>query len=194
MKLRKTFIHPTAEVHSSAIIGNGVSIWNWSKVRERARIGDATNIGQGTYIDIDTVIGVRCKIQNGVYVYAGVTLGDDVFVGPNATFTNDRLPRAHLPYWKIVDTKVEQGASIGANATIVCGVTLGRHCMVAAGAIVTHHVPPFALVMGNPGRIFDYVTVTGRRVGWEPGKPVPQESDLLDKSLDFTGREDLMDT
>jgi UDP-2-acetamido-3-amino-2,3-dideoxy-glucuronate N-acetyltransferase len=192
MKLRKTFIHATAEVHASAQIGGGVSIWNWSKVRERASIGTATNIGQNNYIDIDVTIGARCKLQNGVYIYAGVTLGDDVFVGPNATFTNDRVPRAHLPYWKIVETTVGQGASIGANATIVCGVTLGEHCMVGAGAVVTHDVPAFTLVLGNPARIFDYVTVSGHRMGWRQGQPVPKEADLLDKTLGFEGREDLM--
>jgi len=144
MKLRKTFVHPTAEVHSSAAIGEGVSIWNWSKVRERAEIGAATNIGQNVYIDIDTRVGQRCKIQNGVYVYSGVTLGDDVFVGPNATFTNDRVPRAHLPYWKIVETRVEEGASIGANATIVCGHSRWEFCFVGAGAVVTKDVQAFA--------------------------------------------------
>ena len=169
-----------------------MSIWNWSKVRERATIGDATNIGQSNYIDIDVRIGTRCKLQNGVYIYAGVTLGDDVFVGPNATFTNDRVPRAHLPHWKIVDTLVEDGASIGANATIVCGITLGRHCMIAAGAVVTRDVPAFALVMGSPARIFDYVTASGRRVGWQAGQPAPNEADLLDKTMGFEGREDLL--
>jgi UDP-2-acetamido-3-amino-2,3-dideoxy-glucuronate N-acetyltransferase len=190
MSLRKTFIHPTAEVHASAKIGEGVSIWNWSKVREGARIGAATNVGQGVYVDIDTRIGARCKIQNGVYVYSGVTLGDDVFVGPNATFTNDRVPRAH-PHWEIVETIVEEGASIGANATIICGIRLGRHCMVAAGAVVTKDVPDFGLVMGAPARLFDYISVSGKRAGWKKGQPVPAPETLLDKTLGFEGREDL---
>jgi acetyltransferase-like isoleucine patch superfamily enzyme len=192
MKLRKTYIHETAEVHPEAQIGEGVSIWNWSKIRERASIGAGTNIGQGAYVDIDVRIGARCKLQNGVSIYSGVTLGDDVFVGPNATFTNDRVPRSHLPYWEIVPTMVEDGSSIGANATVVCGIRLGRHCMVAAGAVVTREVPDFGLVMGNPARLVDYVTVTGKRMGWQPGRPVPKTEDLMDKTLGFESRKDLM--
>lgn len=195
MKLRKKYIHPTADVHATAEISEGVMIWNWAKVRERAVIGAATNIGQGNYIDLDVRIGARCKLQNGVYVFAGVTLEDDVFVGPNATFTNDLVPRAHVPLdetWKIAQTKVKEGASIGANATIICGLTLGRHSMIAAGAVVTRDVPPFALVLGNPARIVDYVSVSGRRMGWKQGQPVPSEADLLDKALGFEDRKDLI--
>jgi UDP-2-acetamido-3-amino-2,3-dideoxy-glucuronate N-acetyltransferase len=191
MKLRKTFIHASAEVHPTAKIGEGTFIWNWSKVRERARVGAACNIGQGVYIDLDTVMGARCKIQNGVHVYCGVTLGDDVFVGPNATFTNDRVPRAHMPYWRIVDTLVEDGASIGANATIVCGIRLGRHCMVAAGAVVTKDVPDFGLVAGCPARLIDYISVSGERFGWKEGDAAPDPKILLDKTVGFEGREDL---
>lgn len=193
MKLRKTYIHATAEVHSTAEIGDGVSIWNWSKIRERTYVGAGTNIGQNVYIDLDTRVGSRCKIQNGVYVFCGVTLGDDVFVGPNATFTNDRVPRSHLPYWEIVKTDVQDGASVGANATIVCGITLGRHCMVAAGAVVTHDVPAFGLVMGCPARLVDYITVSGVRMNWTPGSPVPSEEVLMDKMLGFDQRKDLME-
>jgi UDP-2-acetamido-3-amino-2,3-dideoxy-glucuronate N-acetyltransferase len=160
-----------------------VNIWNWTKVRENAKIGPGTNIGQNVYVDFETSIGARCKIQSGVYVYHGVTIADDVFVGPNATFSNDLFPRSHDPYWTLVKTHVEQGASIGANATIICGVRLGRHCMVAAGAVVTRDVPPFAMVMGSPARLVDYVTVRGKRVGWSEGMPSPPESVLLDKDL-----------
>jgi acetyltransferase-like isoleucine patch superfamily enzyme len=191
MKLRKTYIHQTAEVHPTAKLGEGVYIWNWSKIRERASVGAGTTVGQSVYIDLDTRIGARCKLQNGVNVFCGVTLGDDVFVGPNATFTNDRVPRSHLPYWKIDETTVEEGASIGANATVVCGITLGRHCMVAAGAVVTHDVPSFGLVMGCPAHLVDFITVSGRRVGWTPGEAMPKPEDLLDKALGFEGRDDL---
>jgi UDP-2-acetamido-3-amino-2,3-dideoxy-glucuronate N-acetyltransferase len=191
VQLRKTYIHPTAEVHAAAEIGEGVLIWNWSKVRERARVGAATNIGQNVYIDLDTQVGARCKLQNGVSVFNGVTLGDDVFVGPNATFTNDLLPRAHMRFWEVIPTVVEDGASIGASATIVCGIRLGRHCMIGAGTVVTRDVPPYALVVGSPARVIDYVTISGRRMGWKPGEPVPDESILADKRLGFEGREDL---
>ncbi len=181
---RTTYIDATAIVHASAVIGDGAMIWNWAKVRERAKIGAGTNIGQGVYVDFDTEIGARCKIQNGVSVYRGVKIADDVFVGPNATFTNDLVPRAHSQDWKITETMVEHGASIGANATIVCGVTLGRHCMVAAGAVVTRDVPPFALVAGVPARIIDYVTISGKRAGWQPGTESPSIQSLEDKSTE----------
>lgn len=183
MAKRETRVDPTAIIDPTAEIGSGVWIWNWTKVRERARIGVDTNIGQNVYIDFDTTVGSRCKIQSGVYVYHGVTIGDDVFIGPNATFSNDRFPRAHDPYWVLGHTLVEDGASIGANATIVCGVTLGRHCMVGAGAVVTKNVPPHALVLGSPARVIDYVTVKGVRVGWKQNDPVPDVSKLVDKQL-----------
>jgi acetyltransferase-like isoleucine patch superfamily enzyme len=174
-ELKPAFIHATAEVHPEAVLGAGTQVWNWTKVREKAEIGIRSNIGQCVYIDHAVVIGNRCKIQNGVSVYAGVTLGDDVFVGPNATFTNDLRPRAHSRDWRITPTVVEDGASIGANATIVCGTTLGRHCMVAAGAVVTRDVPPHALVMGQPARVVDYVTVQGERLHWRGAEPPPAD-------------------
>lgn len=180
---RKTFIDEFALVHPDAKIGTGTMIWNWTKVREGATIGDECNIGQGVYVDFDTHIGDRCKIQNGVSVYHGVTLGDDVFVGPNATFTNDLRPRAHSGDWQVAKTIVEDGASVGANSTIVCGVTLGRHCMVGAGAVVTADVPPHALVLGCPARVVDYVTFSGRRLHVSPDDGVPDASVLVDREI-----------
>lgn len=176
-------IDPTAIVHETARIGAGAKIWNWTKVRENTEIGADTSIGQCSYVDVGVHIGARCKIQNGVSVYLGVTLEDDVFVGPNAVFTNDRCPRAHYPHWEVVETLVEQGASIGANATIICGTSLGRHCMVAGGAVVTADVPPFALVMGVPARIVDYVTVSGKRLHRDPQAGAPDISEVMDKQL-----------
>lgn len=157
------YIHSSAEVHDSASLSDGVKIWNWTKVREGVSLGENCIIGQCCYIDYDIKIGDRCKIQNGVSLYHGLTVADDVFIGPNATFTNDLVPRAHNMDWRITETIVQAGASIGANATIVCGVTLGRHCMVAAGAIVTKNVPDHALVMGTPAKIIDYVNEDGSR-------------------------------
>jgi acetyltransferase-like isoleucine patch superfamily enzyme len=98
------------------------------------------------------IIGSRCKVQNGVSIYHGVTLADDVFVGPHAAFTNDKVPRAFNSDWKVAQTLVMRGASIGANSTIVCGVTVGEYAMVGAGSVVTRDVPPFVLVVGNPAR------------------------------------------
>lgn len=180
---KKPYIDPTAEVHPDTEIWPGVNIWNWTKVREGASIGEDTTIGQSAYIEYDSVIGKRCKIQNGVSVYHGVTIGDDVFIGPNATFTNDRVPRAHSPHWAISRTIVEDGASIGANATILCGITLGKHCMIAAGAVVTKDVPPHALVMGHPARVVDYVTVKGRRLHADDLDQPPSPDLLIDRKL-----------
>lgn len=158
------YVHPTAEVAAGAVLADGARVWNWTKVREGASLGANTQVGQCCFVDEGVQIGSDCKIQNGVSVYRGVTLGDAVFVGPNATFTNDLYPRAVSPDWSVVDTVVEDGASIGANATIICGVTLGRYSMVAAGAVVTQDVPAFALVMGCPARVVGQVDEAGRRV------------------------------
>jgi len=173
-------IHASAEVHPDADIGAGSKIWNWTKVRERTRIGQECNIGQCVYVDADVTIGDGCKVQNGVSIYHGVTIGDRVFVGPNATFTNDRFPRADSTDWQVVATIVEDGASIGANATIRCGVRLGRYCMVAAGAVVTRDVPPFGLVLGQPARLVDYVDRDGRPLRHPMDAPPPSLESLLE--------------
>ena len=178
MSQRQTYIDPLALVEAGAEIGRGCMIWNWTKVRKGARLGTDCNVGQCAYIDAGVVIGDRAKIQNGVSVYHGVRIGDDVFVGPNATFTNDRYPRAHGGDWSVVETQIEDGASIGANATIICGVTIGTHSMVAAGAVVTHDVPAHALVMGQPARIVDYIGIDGRRLHRDPDAAPPTSAEL----------------
>lgn len=168
------FVHPTAEVSDDAVLGDGVSIWNWSKIREGARIGEGSNVGQGVYIDHGVELGPGCKVQNNVSIYHGVWIGRGVFVGPHATFTNDLVPRAVSEDWKVVKTTVEDFASIGANATIVCGVRLGRACMVGAGAVVTADVPAHALVVGNPARVIDYVDLDGHRLRVGPTGSAPE--------------------
>ena len=164
----ETYVDPTAEVDPAAVIGRGTAIWNWTKVREGARIGADCRIGQNVYIDARVQVGDDCKIQNGVSVYKGVSLGDRVFVGPAVTFTNDRVPRADSPDWQVTETVVADDASLGANSTIICGVRLGRACMVGAGAVVTADVPDHALVVGNPARVVDYVSLDGTRLGVGP--------------------------
>lgn len=158
------YIHPTANVSSEAKIGNGTKIWINSQIREKSEIGTNCIISKDTYIDTQVQIGNNCKIQNGVSVYHGVTIEDDVFVGPNACFTNDKVPRAFDSQWRITPTLVKQGASIGANSTIVCGVTLGEYCMVAAGSVVTKDVEPYSLVMGNPAKHYSYVDKMGNKI------------------------------
>src|SRR5207249_8938182 len=155
-------IHPSAEVSAEATVGEGTSIWHWAQVREGARIGARCNIGKDVYVDTFVVIGDDCKIQNFATLYRGVQVGNRVFVGPHVCFTNDLYPRAVSPDWQVVPTSVEDGASIGANATILCGITIGRNAMVGAGAVVTKDVPPHALVAGVPAKVIGWVCECGR--------------------------------
>ena len=164
-------VHETAIVEDGAEIGDGTSVWHHAHVRGGARIGKDCVIGKNVYVDIHAVMGDRCKVQNNVSVYHGVHIGDDVFVGPSATFTNDLVPRAFNATWQVVDTHVHNGASIGANATIVCGVTLGEYSMVAAGATVTRDVAAHQLVAGTPARHLGWVCRCGKVVSRDPVAP-----------------------
>ena len=155
-------IHPTAEVSPAAVIGDETAIWHWCQVRENVQIGRRCSIGKDVYIDAGVTIGDDCKIQNFATLYRGLQIGDRVFVGPHACFTNDLYPRAVSPDWQVVPTRVDDGASIGANATILCGITIGRNAMVAAGAVVTKNVPAHALVAGVPAKIVGWVCECGR--------------------------------
>jgi acetyltransferase-like isoleucine patch superfamily enzyme len=157
-----TRIHKTADIEDGVTIGEGTSIWHHVHVRENAEIGKNCNIGKGVYVDAYVKIGDNCKIQNYACVYRGVKIDDDVFIGPHVVFTNDRYPRSFS--WddtKIVQTIVKQGASIGANATIVCGITIGAYAMVGAGSVVTTDVPAHGLMYGNPSRLQGYVCECG---------------------------------
>jgi UDP-2-acetamido-3-amino-2,3-dideoxy-glucuronate N-acetyltransferase len=179
------FIHDTAEVDGTAVIGAGTKIWNNVQVREKTVIGKDCIVGKSAYIDHTVKIGDRVKIQNGVSIYHGVTVEDDVFLGPHMTFTNDLFPRAFDPEWRVVKTLVRRGASVGANVTVVCGVELGSYCMIGAGAVVTRDVPPHALVLGNPGRIVGFVSVMGHRVreiGREGGEVIAR-SEKTDEEI-----------
>ncbi len=168
-----SFAHESATVEAGAVVGPGTRIWHQSHVRADSRIGAGCTIGFCVYVDTGVEIGDRCKIQNHVSVYRGVVLEDDVFVGPGATFTNDRYPRANAPEWELVTTFVRRGASIGARATVVCGVEVGRWSMVAAGAVVTADVPAHALVAGTPARQRAWVCKCGRPLA-RLGAPLPE--------------------
>jgi len=159
------YIHPCAEVEAGAQLGTDVKVWRFAHVRGGAIIGENSMVGGCCFIDSGVTIGRCVRIQNGVLVYNGVTIEDEVFLGPNMVFTNDLYPRADGRHWKIVPTRVCQGASIGANATIVCGVTIGRYAMVAAGSVVTKDIPPYTLVRGNPARPVGYVCRCGHKLG-----------------------------
>lgn len=163
------FIHPTAEVSKQAIIGAGTKIWNNAQVREKSKIGNQCILSKDVYVDRGVKIGNNVKIQNGVSVYQGVEIDDNVFLGPHMTFTNDLFPRACNNAWKVVPTKVEVGASIGAHATIVCGITIGAYSMVGAGSVVIRDVGAHQLVVGNPARMIGLVCYCGDRI--EYNKP-----------------------
>tara|TARA_R110002167_G_scaffold147240_3_gene339292 strand:+ start:799 stop:1293 length:495 start_codon:yes stop_codon:yes gene_type:complete len=159
-----TYIDPTANVSPDAKIGKGTKVWINTQIRENTLIGANCILSKDVYIDSGVSIGNGCKIQNSVSVYQGVTIENDVFVGPNVSFTNDKVPRAFNSDWKITKTLVKNGASLGANATIVCGITLGEYCMVAAGSVVTKDVPPFTLVVGNPARVVAKIDKAGNKI------------------------------
>jgi acetyltransferase-like isoleucine patch superfamily enzyme len=177
MKRPGVYIHPTADVSDQAEIGAGTYIWHEDQIRENAKIGENCRLGKGVYIDLNVVIGNGVKIQNGVSVYNGVTVEDDVFLGPNVTFTNDPYPRAFVGDWKIRPTRIKKGASIGANATIVCGITLGEYSMVGAGSVVTVDVPAYGLAVGNPAMLQRYICYCGRRASFR--KYVPPNVTLV---------------
>jgi len=162
--MEDVYIHPSAFVSKDCCIGKGTKIWVNAQVRENSTIGENCIISKDTYIDIGVEIGNNVKIQNGVSVFHGVTIADDVLVGPNVCFTNDYYPRSFNNEWIITETKVRHGASIGANATIICGNTLGEYCMVGAGSVVTKDVPPYTLVVGNPAVPVGKVCKCGRRL------------------------------
>ena len=168
-------IHPSSEVSPDAHIGDGTDIWNWTQIREGARVGSNCNIGSGVYVDKDVVIGDKVKIQNNVSVYHGVTIEDGVFVGPHVCFTNDLYPRAvtedftiaREDTWTVTPILVKRGAAIGANSTILPGITIGEGAMVGAGSVVTKDVAPYTLVVGNPARLLRMIPFNAKRPNLE---------------------------
>lgn len=156
-------IHPTAIIDEGAEIGEGTKIWHFTHVQSGARIGKRCMLAQNVYVGGGAVIGDDCKLQNNVSVYSGVTLGNGVFCGPSCVFTNDLTPRALYPKGTehFVKTLVKDGATIGANATVVCGHTIGRNAMIGAGAVVVTDVPDHALMLGVPAKPAGFVCTCG---------------------------------
>jgi UDP-2-acetamido-3-amino-2,3-dideoxy-glucuronate N-acetyltransferase len=161
----KFFVHESSYVDQPCLIGEGSKIWHFSHIMRDCTLGQRCNIGQNVVISPGCHIGTNVKIQNNVSIYTGVVLEDDVFCGPSSVFTNVINPRSHVPrQHEYRQTLVKRGASIGANATIVCGHTLGKYCLVGAGSVVTREVPDYALVIGNPARIHAWVCYCGAKL------------------------------
>jgi UDP-2-acetamido-3-amino-2,3-dideoxy-glucuronate N-acetyltransferase len=160
------FIHPTAVVDDGVEIGAGAKIWHYTHVLGGTVVGEGSVLGQNVMAGPDVTIGTGCKVQNNVSLYKGVTLEDDVFCGPSCVFTNVLTPRAFVERKdEFADTLVRRGATIGANATIVCGVTIGAYAMIGAGAVVTKDIRDFELVIGNPAQQLAWVSRVGERLG-----------------------------
>jgi UDP-2-acetamido-3-amino-2,3-dideoxy-glucuronate N-acetyltransferase len=163
---QRYWAHPTAVIDRGANIGEGTKLWHFCHVMPGARIGARCVLGQNAFVAAQVVIGDGCRIQNNVSIFDGVTLADEVFVGPSAVFTNVRTPRAFVNRRaRIAPTVVGRGATIGANATIVCGVEIGEYAFVAAGSVVTSAVAPFALVVGVPARRTAWICKCGETIG-----------------------------
>lgn len=160
---KKYFVHPSA-ICESENIGKDTRIWAFVHILKGAEIGEDCNLCDYTFVENDVVIGNRVTVKNGISIWDGITIEDDVFLGPHCVLTNDLYPRSKAYHSENVKTLFKQGATIGANATIVCGNTLGRYCMVGAGAVVTKDVPDFALVIGNPAKFKHWVGKTGERL------------------------------
>ena len=170
------FVHPTSIVDQGAKIGYGTKIWHFSHIMSNCVIGENCNIGQNVVISPEVILGANCKVQNNVSVYTGVVCGDDVFLGPSCVFTNVINPRSAVnrknEYKKTI---VGKGATIGANATIVCGHNIGEYAFIGAGAVVTKEVKPYELIIGNPGKHSGWMSEYGHKLKFTPS----EESDNI---------------
>ncbi len=162
------FAHETAVIDAGCQIGEGTKIWHFSHIMPACQIGERCNIGQNVVISPEVVLGNNVKVQNNVSIYTGVICEDDVFLGPSMVFTNVMNPRSAVNRRdSYLQTRVGKGASIGANATIVCGHDIGAYAFIGAGAVVTKHVPPYALVVGNPARQIGWMSAYGHRLQFD---------------------------
>lgn len=163
------FVHESSYIDEPCQIGTGTKIWHFSHIMSGARIGENCNIGQNVVVSPDVVIGNRVKVQNNVSVYTGVICEDDVFLGPSMVFTNVINPRAYIERKdEFKTTLIKKGATIGANSTIICGLTIGQYALIGAGAVVTKDIPDFAIIVGNPGKCIGYVCKCGERLTFSP--------------------------
>ena len=160
----KVYVDPTAIIDEEVSIGSGSKVWHFVHILEDAKIGKDCVLADYVYVGRGVNIGNNVKIENRATVYEGVTIEDNVFVGPHVTFTNDPYPRSFNTDWKILQTLVQEGSSIGARTVIVCGTTIGEYALVGAGSVVTKNIPPHALAYGNPARIRGFVCRCGRKL------------------------------
>ena len=166
--MKDYFVHETAIVDEGATIGKGTKIWHFSHIMSNCRIGENCNIGQNVVISPEVVLGNQVKVQNNVSVYTGVTCDDDVFLGPSCVFTNVTNPRSAVNRKsQYAKTHVGKGATIGANATIVCGHDIGAYAFIGAGAVVTKTVPAYALLVGNPAKQIGWMSEYGHRLHFD---------------------------
>ena len=171
------FSHNTAVIDDGCQIGKGVKIWHFSHIMSDCKIGDNCNIGQNVVVSPKVILGKNVKVQNNVSIYTGVICADNVFLGPSMVFTNISNPRsAVIRKENYVETLVDQGASIGANATIVCGNKIGKFALIGAGAVVTKEVKPYALIVGNPGKQIGWVSEFGHRLNFKDNVAFCKES------------------
>jgi UDP-2-acetamido-3-amino-2,3-dideoxy-glucuronate N-acetyltransferase len=160
--------HPSAFVDENCVIGSGTKIWHFSHIMSGCKLGLNCNIGQNVVISPDVILGNNVKVQNNVSLYTGVTCGDDVFLGPSCVFTNVTNPRSAVNRKGLyAKTHVGQGATIGANATIVCGHDIGEYAFIGAGSVVTKNIPPYALIVGNPGKQIGWMSEFGIRLNFD---------------------------
>ncbi|MCR9287881.1 MAG: N-acetyltransferase [Bacteroidetes bacterium] len=162
------FAHESAVIDNGAEIGDGTKIWHFCHIMPKAKIGADCNLGQNVFVANDVVLGNNVKVQNNVSIYSGVTCEDDVFLGPSMVFTNVINPRSAINRrGSYLKTSIKKGASIGANTTIVCGNDIGQYAFIGAGAVVTKHVPDYALVVGNPAKQIGWMSENGQRLAFD---------------------------
>jgi len=178
MMSKDFFVHDSSYVDEGCVIGSGTKIWHFSHIMKGATLGHNCNIGQNVVVSPKVILGNNVRVQNNVSIYEGVTCEDDVFLGPSMVLTNVINPRSAVSRKdEYKDTLIKKGTSIGANATIVCGVTLGQYCFIGAGAVVTKDVPAFALMVGNPARQKGWMSEYGHKLNFdESGKAICIES------------------